>query len=153
MRQWIIVDMDGTIADCRHRLHLIKDDGKNRETRNWFPFFEQLINDDPIWPIINLIKLLATQHQICIMTARMIEFSTETQSWLQWHGVIYDELLMRPAADFRNDDIVKKQLYQDSFKQRDMLRNVALVLEDRNRCVKMWRELGLTCLQVQEGNY
>ena len=26
-------------------------------------------------------------------------------------------------------------------------------LDDRDRVVKMWRKLGLTCLQVNEGNF
>jgi hypothetical protein len=33
------------------------------------------------------------------------------------------------------------------------LDEIAFVLEDRNSMVKKWRELGLTCLQVAEGDF
>ena len=31
--------------------------------------------------------------------------------------------------------------------------NVKFVLDDRNRVVEMWRSLGLTCLQVADGDF
>ena len=30
---------------------------------------------------------------------------------------------------------------------------ILFVLDDRSQVVKMWRELGLTCLQVADGNF
>ena len=31
--------------------------------------------------------------------------------------------------------------------------NIDYVLDDRNQVVEMWRSIGLTCLQVAEGNF
>jgi hypothetical protein len=59
-------------------------------------------------------------------------------------------LVMRKHEDNRPDNVVKleifNQLYRDEF-------NVKLVLDDRDQVVRMWRSLGLTCLQVAEGNF
>ena len=49
--------------------------------------------------------------------------------------------------DFRKDDIVKKEIYDEYIKPYEV---VVGVFEDRNRCVKMWRDLGLTCYQPKE---
>jgi hypothetical protein len=57
---------------------------------------------------------------------------------------------MRKQWDRRDDDIVKfellEQIYEAGYEP-------VLVLEDRNRVVKMWRAAGLRCLQVADGDF
>lgn len=60
------------------------------------------------------------------------------------------ELHMRPAGDRRRDSIVKAELFDRHV--RDQYR-VLVVLDDRKQVVEMWRSLGLTCLQVAEGDF
>ena len=63
-------------------------------------------------------------------------------------------LLMRSDGDNRSDYIVKKEIYEQNI--RDW-QDVLFVLDDRNskKCpvVDMWREQGLTCFQVAEGDF
>lgn len=59
------------------------------------------------------------------------------------------ELYMRPEGDKRKDSIIKYEILQNLIKENF----IAYVLDDRNQVVKMWREAGLRCLQVQEGNF
>ena len=42
-----------------------------------------------------------------------------------------------------DDDVI---LFKDKY-------NIKYVIDDRNQVVKMWRELGLTVLQVADGNF
>lgn len=57
---------------------------------------------------------------------------------------------MRPAGDYRPDQIVKRELYEAHIAgQYDVL----FCVDDRNSVVAMWRELGLTCLQCAEGDF
>lgn len=49
-----------------------------------------------------------------------------------------------PGAD------CKKKIYEDNIKGKY---NVQFVLEDNYKCVKMWREQGLVCLQPNEGKF
>ena len=73
--------------------------------------------------------------------------------WLDKHGLSNrnTQLFMRPAGDTRDDRIVKREIYEREIKGKY---NVLWVLDDRNKVVDMWRrELGLTCLQVAEGNF
>jgi hypothetical protein len=50
---------------------------------------------------------------------------------------------------FMPDEILKKHML-DAFVDID---DVFLVVDDRDKVVKMWRELGLNTFQVAEGNF
>lgn len=62
----------------------------------------------------------------------------------------YEALYLRPNGDKRKDYVVKRQIYEESVKDKF---NVLFVLEDRDQVVKMWREIGLTCFQVEYGDF
>jgi hypothetical protein len=73
-----------------------------------------------------------------------------TIKWLEDNNIKYDSLLMRAESDFRKDSIVKKELFDNHIKNKYF---IEYVLDDRNQVVDMWRDMGLKCLQVQEGNF
>ena len=58
--------------------------------------------------------------------------------------------MMRKEGDHRRDSIVKKEIYDTLIKDEF---DVEFVLDDRQQVVDMWREIGLKCLQVAEGNF
>jgi hypothetical protein len=57
---------------------------------------------------------------------------------------------MRKNDDHRHDTEVKPELLREN---GIGLETIAFVLEDRNSMVKKWRDLGLICLQVAEGDF
>ena len=57
---------------------------------------------------------------------------------------------MRPVNDSRSGEIVKKELWE---KYIEPYCNTICVFEDSNKCVNMWRELGLLTCQVANGDY
>lgn len=64
--------------------------------------------------------------------------------------VPYEALYMRGLSDARQDAVIKKEICQREIETRF---EVLCVLDDRNQTVRMWRKLGLTCLQVAPGNF
>jgi hypothetical protein len=60
------------------------------------------------------------------------------------------ELLMRTEGDHRSDDIVKKEIYEKRIAPQY---DVVIVFDDRDKVVKMWRDLGLLCGQVYYGDF
>lgn len=66
------------------------------------------------------------------------------------HDVVVDELFFRPVKDYSPGADCKKKIYEDNIKGKY---NVQFVLEDNYKCVKMWREQGLVCLQPNEGKF
>jgi hypothetical protein len=56
---------------------------------------------------------------------------------------------MRGNGDNRADTVVKREIYQMYFADADVFG----VIDDRASVVTMWRRLGLTVVQVAEGNF
>ena len=140
----IIVDVDGTIAD-----HYDTNGVQMREHHD----YGQVFHDRPIYPIINLVKMLHDQgFDILITTGRMDRpgVRQDTEAWLKQYNVPFEKLIMRKDKDFSRDDEAKKELYYEHIQGKYL---IEFVLDDRDRVVKMWRELGLRVLQVAKGDF
>jgi hypothetical protein len=57
---------------------------------------------------------------------------------------------MRPEGDYSPGDIMKQTLYNQYVKDKYF---IEFVIDDSTKCVEMWRNLGLTCLQPNEGKF
>ncbi|WP_438827870.1 hypothetical protein [Streptosporangium carneum] len=76
----------------------------------------------------------------------------QTERWLRRHvGRLEaaEGVWLRPNGDRRPDTVWKAEVYRQHFAGRE----IAGVIEDRVGVVRMWRGLGLTVLQVAEGDY
>ena len=176
----VILDIDGTVANLEHRREILrtkcghclgtgfqpdpdypgndpecpKCGGTGKGKKDWYNFYKQISQDTPIAPIIDLARTLRyAGHRILVVSGRPIswgdlEIGKETVAWLRENGVRYDHIFMRNGGDSREDTIVKQEILDKLPKER-----IAYVLDDRDSVVKMWREAGLTCLQVAEGNF
>ncbi len=143
----VIFDLDGTLADCEHRKHHIADP----ENRKWDEFHNDL-DKDPVnkWCAELMEVLSKAGIVISIITGRPNSHVSHTKEWLSRNGVRYDTLFMREHGDWRDDPIIKKEIYDEHFKDKA---DVLFVVDDRNRVVQMWRELGLVCLQPYIGDF
>jgi len=138
----IIVDIDGTIAT-----HYDEDGSQMREHHD----YSLVIDDRPIPEIIKLVRLYHDAgYNILITSGRMDNSRQSTVNWLALWRVPYTELIMRKFKDFRPDDEVKLDLYEE-YIEPDY--KVEVVLDDRQRVVDMWRRIGLRCLQVDYGDF
>lgn len=147
MKPLYIFDLDGTLADIKHRRHFVEDGNKQ-----WHAFFEACIYDTPIWPVIHtLYALRDAGAEVWIYSGRSDQVRRKTELWLSNYTLPYNNLRMRTAGDYTPDHLLKKQWY-DEMSDEDRARLVA-VFDDRNRIVQMWRDQGVTCFQVAEGNF
>lgn len=139
----IIVDIDGTIADCSHRRHHICNPNKN-----WDDFFKDMVHDLPIKPVIDLVRELQyAAYDVLFVTGRPEQYRKETKNWLIQNTLIPTYLFMRPEKDFRPDHIVKKEIL-DNLRLQGF--NPKLAIDDRQCVVDMWRSEGLICLQNKD---
>lgn len=134
----IICDLDGTLC--------LKGD---REFNDYMRVGEDKLNS-PIRTILQMCYIAG--YDIILVSGREDKdyCRSITESWLTVHNIRYNSLYMRKFKDFRSDDIIKKEIYLELIQPRY---KIEFVLDDRDKVVKMWRELGLTCLQVAEGNF
>ena len=141
-----VFDLDGTIADARHRLHHIQANNKN-----WDAFHQACVDDTPIKTTITIMAaLFCAGYSIYIITGRSKSVEKETLEWLKKHKVPFHLLTMRPEGDHRPDDTLKPIL---AFSISATPENVQVVFEDRSRMVSKWRSLGYICYQVAEGDF
>ena len=141
-----IFDIDGTIADCSHRLHYIHP----RPAKDWRAFFAACADDKPIEHMIVLMRALMLHWRVLLVSGRSDECREATKDWLFRHGVPYDSLYMRKAGDHRDDDILKSEMLDQIL--ADGYRPI-MAFDDRDRVVAMWRKRGIPCAQVAEGNF
>ncbi len=149
----VIFDLDGTLANIETRRGIsIKKNGK----MDWDIFFDpnNISLDTPNRPVITMAKLLKESgHRIVILSGRSKVTKDATRDWLKQFDVPFDVLKMRPdnkEFKFMPDDQLKKLWLDQLFPNTD---DVLCVFDDRDKVVKMWRENGLSCLQVAEGNF
>ena len=150
MKKAIICDLDGTLA--------LKHDG-----RSWYDASTSDL-DNPNKPVLALLRFVqeANWHglnteqdcQIIFLSGRQEKDREPTEKFLEKHRLNRYPLFMRTTDDFRNDIVIKKELYEENVKGNY---EILFVLDDRNseKCpvVDMWRELGLACFQVADGNF
>ena len=111
------------------------------------PYDTAKCGDDLLCPVVySLIK----GKEVILVSGREDKFREQTEAWLLKHKVKYVELIMRLSGDNRNDAIIKQEIYENHIKDKY---EIEFVLDDRNRVVDMWRNNGLKCLQVADGNF
>jgi FMN phosphatase YigB (HAD superfamily) len=149
MDKWVIFDLDGTLADIEDRRQLCtKENGK----MDWNKFFdpENIKLDKPNMPVIMMAQALtAFGYKIAIFSGRSAKTKDATKDWLHKQDIKLDILKMRPERNFRPDEQLKLEWLNDM----DWKDNVVAVFDDRDKVVNMWREIGLTCMQVAPGNF
>lgn len=142
---WVF-DFDGTLSNTDHRKHFLT--GKRKDWDGWYAAASL---DTPHRDIIKF-TWLANKEKIAplICTGRGEEYRDQSEEWLFIHNVNYNKMYMRAKKDHRDDTIIKKELL-DLMRQDGY--DPVLVFEDRDRVVKMWRDLGIRCIQVAPGNF
>ena len=142
----LICDVDGTVSDLTHRRHYVLNHPKN-----WAAFNNLMSYDTPITHVIDTVnKLFHNGTKVLICSGREEIYKEKTENWLMSQGVLYEDIYMRGKKDYRGDDIVKKELLDQIHKEHGW---PDLVFDDRDRVVKMWRENGIKCIQVNEGDF
>lgn len=131
----IIVDIDGTLA-C------------NSSGRNWYDYDK--VYQDTVHAHIKSIVKRYNDMDIIIVSGRYDNCKDITEKWLQDNDIPYTDIYMRKTGDNRCDTVIKQELFEAHIEEKY---NVLFVLDDRDRVVKMWRELGIPCLQVAPGDF
>ena len=152
MNKIVIFDLDGTLADITARRKLAtKDNGK----LDWDVFLDRdnIKLDVPNQKVVDMARMIndTDKYQIWILSGRTKATYRTTRNWLIQNDIPFDDLIMRPTDDYHHymKDSDLKQMWLDSIGKD----SVAMVFDDRNQVVDMWRKNGLTCFQVADGDF
>jgi hypothetical protein len=81
-RRLAVVDIDGVVADVRHRLHLVE-----QRPKRWEEFFARSAGDPVLDEGAALVRELAVEHDIVWLTGRPERTRRLTERWLAEHGL------------------------------------------------------------------
>ena len=138
-RPLAIVDIDGVVADVRHRLHHLE-----RRPKNWKGFFADAERDQPHLEGVELVRLLSADHEVVFLTGRPGNLEQATRRWLSQHGLGDHRLVMRPGNDRRTAAVVKVELLAEVAEGR----TVEIVVDDDPVVIDHMRRAGYTTLHA-----
>jgi len=90
-----VVDIDGVLADVRHRLHYL--DGR----KDWGGFFRAAPKDPLLQVGYDTVTRLAEVYDVVYLSGRPEHCRRDTVRWFEQHRLPEGELRLRPHRDMR----------------------------------------------------
>lgn len=132
-----VIDIDGVVADVRHRLHHLTD-----RPKDWPAFFAAAAADPVLQEGRHTVTRLAEGYDIVYLSGRPESLRAVTTRWLRDNGLPEGPIELRPARDFRPGARYKldvlHRLAQD--------RTVGLLVDDDPRVLDAARGAGFDVL-------
>lgn len=117
-----VIDIDGVLADVRHRLHFLE-----ATPKDWAGFFAAIPDDDVLPEGRAVLDRLGADHEVVYLTGRPEATRQATEHWLDRHGLPSARLVMRQPRDRRPARITKPALLRRMVADG---RRVAVVVDD-----------------------
>jgi phosphoglycolate phosphatase-like HAD superfamily hydrolase len=152
MKSWIVVDLDGTLADCSHRVHLA-------EQKLWDEFHAGIPDDRPYEDVVYVLSALHNADsdlKLIVVTGRNEAYAEPTRRWLAKNVpfVSFEQMLFRPDDDRSPDHELKPRLLAEFFgTTQAAVNNVRFILEDRDAVTEALRNVGFFVWQVRPGAF
>ncbi|MEI8057769.1 MAG: HAD family acid phosphatase [Actinomycetes bacterium] len=130
----VVFDIDGVLADVRHRLHHVE-----RKPKDWASFFAAIGADSPLEVGVALARERAIAgHTIVYLTGRSESQREITVAWLSEYGLPEGRLVMR-----RDDDRRPARLYKpEALRRIGSQGTVIEVIDDDRTVVEVLRAAG-----------
>lgn len=130
----VVLDVDGVIADVRHRLHHVE-----RKPKNWPAFFAAMDDDGPLPEGIAMAQRYADEgHRIAYLTGRNERYRGLTLAWMRRHGLPEGRLVMRREDDRRPARVFKPQALSRLAREGE----IVAVVDDDTSVVEVLRDEG-----------
>lgn len=144
-KKFVIVDLDGTLCDTRHR-------DEFAEARDWDAFHARL-GDDPIRESVAAVVRWAHDSGLTVIaiTGRPERYRTRTIDWMHEARVAHciSALFMRGDDDFRKAPAVKESVLVELFGSVEhAAHEILFAIEDDDRLVEFYRGIKIDCFQV-----
>ena len=131
------VDIDGVLADVRHRLHHLE-----QSPKDWAAFFAAAAQDPPLREGVGVVLKLAEICEIVYLSGRPEWLRADTLDWLARHDLPEGELHLRPARDFRPARLLKVEVLDRLSRQKP----VSVLVDDDPHVCEAARRAGYDVL-------
>ena len=136
-RPYASIDIDGVVADVRHRLHHVE-----RRPKDWDAFFSAMSGDPLLEVGARVVHQLAEDCDIVWLTGRPDRYRAQTADWLREQSLPGGELVMRRGGDRRPARFAKVERLQSLQRRRP----VAVHVDDDPAVVRAVRAAGFEAL-------
>lgn len=148
----LLIDIDDTIADLKHREHLLP---------NWNEFFKACDGDTPRMEIINVLrKYIDNQNtdefKYIFLTGRsgLPEVIEKTSIWLNKLGFDGKRVKYRKTQDFSKSFEYKVRSLSQYLEKHEFNPNLnVIIIDDDNKVIQAFKELGHTAILVNKEDY
>jgi hypothetical protein len=137
---FVVVDLDGVLADTRHRQHWL--DGRPKQ---WSQFFASAVDDAVLPEGRTAVELAAQAHEIVYLTGRPANYRRETTAWLAQHALPAGELVMRTARDHRPARLMKLE----ELGRLQRRGEIVMVIDDDEEVVRAVEQVGIPVTHAQ----
>lgn len=144
----IVVDLDSTMFDDRHRLHLISHipDGGGKSDEDFEAYHDRIEKDKVNYSVRAFCNNIAYMQgvKIIVVTARPEQYKERTINQLKKFNCKFDALIMRPKNDLQSSASLKKSIILMLMKHN----NIIAALEDRDDVIRVYQKLGIETLKI-----
>ena len=134
-----VFDVDGVLADVRHRLRHVE-----KRPKDWDAFFDAAVDDPPLATGVALAQASAKDCEVVYVTGRPERCRADTLAWFVRHGLPPGTLSMRGARDRRPARIAKLEL----LRRLACDRVVAVAVDDDPAVCRAYEDAGFTVLRA-----
>jgi len=134
-RKLAVVDIDGVLADVRHRLEHLQ-----RRPKDWDAFFSAAPDDPPLPEGLAVARDLFREHEVVYLSGRPEWCRRDTVAWFERHGIPEGELILRSRGDFRPARVMKVE----ALELLALRAPVAVLVDDDDLVCAAAREAGYT---------
>ena len=132
-----VVDIDGVVADVRHRLHHV-----TGRPKDWRSFFAAAADDGLLPEGEHTVRALAEVYDVVYLSGRPEGLRRVTEDWLTRHDLPQGELMLRPSGDYRPSSIYKVE----ALRTIAATRTVVVLVDDDPRVLDAARTAGFDVL-------
>ena len=140
VRPLAVFDVDGVLADVRHRLHHVE-----RRPKDWDAFFAAALDDPPLEQGVALARASADDCDVVYVTGRPERCRADTLMWFRRHGLPEGQLRMRDDRDRRPARVAKPGL----LRRLAAGRPVAVVVDDDRQVCEAYEAAGYRVLRAE----
>jgi len=138
-RPLAVFDVDGVLADVRHRLRHVE-----RHPKDWDAFFAAAVDDPPLATGVALARESSQDCEVVYVTGRPERCRADTLAWFAAHDLPAGTLAMRGPRDRRPARVAKLALLRDL----SIGRVVAVVVDDDEEVCAAYEQAGFTVLRA-----
>lgn len=132
-----VVDIDGVLADVRHRLHHVTE-----QPKDWRGFFAGADRDGLLAEGEDAARQLAAVYEVVYLSGRPERLRAVTEAWFRRHDLPPGRLVLRPQDDYRPSSVWKVERLEELAESR----TVVVLVDDDPRVLDAARRAGFDVL-------